>query len=64
MTQLSSSTFPSSPLVAQSALVEQMAKLVDAGTLTGVSDIRDESDRDGVRVVVEVKRGGWVRESR
>ncbi|PSC74003.1 DNA gyrase subunit A [Micractinium conductrix] len=42
----------------KSALVEQMAKLVDAGTLTGVSDIRDESDRDGVRVVVEVKRGG------
>lgn len=41
----------------QSALVEQIARLVDAGTLTGVSDIRDESDRDGVRVVVEVKRG-------
>ncbi|EFN51479.1 hypothetical protein CHLNCDRAFT_56398 [Chlorella variabilis] len=42
----------------KSALVEQIARLVDAGTLTGVSDIRDESDRDGVRVVVEVKRGG------
>lgn len=42
----------------QAALVEQIARLVDAGTLTGVSDVRDESDRDGVRVVVEVKRGG------
>jgi DNA gyrase subunit A len=38
-------------------LVEQIARLVDAGTLTGVSDVRDESDREGVRVVVEVKRG-------
>ena len=41
----------------QASLVEQIARLVDAGTLTGVSDIRDESDRDGMRVVVEVKRG-------
>ncbi|KAL4439020.1 hypothetical protein ABPG77_006957 [Micractinium sp. CCAP 211/92] len=42
----------------KASLVEQIARLVDAGTLTGVSDVRDESDRDGVRVVVEVKRGG------
>lgn len=38
--------------------MEQIAKLVDAGTLSGVSDVRDESDRDGMRVVVELKRGG------
>ena len=38
--------------------MEQIARLVDAGTLSGVSDVRDESDRDGMRVVVEVKRGG------
>ena len=46
----------------KAALVEQIARLVDAGTITGVSDVRDESDRDGMRVVVEVKRGGsgWV----
>lgn len=44
----------------QAALVEQIAKLVDAGTLSGVSDVRDESDRDGMRVVVELKRGGWA----
>lgn len=37
--------------------MEQVARLVDDGKLTGVSDVRDESDRDGVRVVVEVKRG-------
>ena len=48
----------------QAALVEQIAKLVDGGTLTGVSDIRDESDRDGMRVVVEVKRGKCREEAR
>eukprot|EP00884_Botryococcus_braunii_P020053 jgi/Botrbrau1/6731/Bobra.0324s0017.1 len=37
--------------------VESLVQLVDAGTVTGVSDVRDESDRDGVRVVVEVKKG-------
>lgn len=39
--------------------MEQVARLVEGGTITGVSDIRDESDRDGLRVVVEVKRGEW-----
>ncbi|PRW61571.1 DNA gyrase subunit A [Chlorella sorokiniana] len=42
----------------KASLVEQIARLVDAGTLSGVSDVRDESDRDGTRVVVELKRGG------
>ncbi len=37
--------------------MEQIAKLVDDGKVTGVSDIRDESDRDGMRVAVELKRG-------
>ena len=37
--------------------MEQIAKLVDDGTVTGVSDVRDESDRAGMRLVVEVKRG-------
>lgn len=41
----------------KAGLVEQIARLVDAGTITGVADVRDESDRDGMRVVVEVKRG-------
>eukprot|EP00891_Asterochloris_glomerata_P009690 jgi/Astpho2/9690/Aster-03682 len=37
-------------------LVESIARLVDAGTLTGISDVRDESDREGMRIVVEVRR--------
>ncbi len=40
----------------QSSFVENVARMVNAGTLTGVSDVRDESDRDGMRVVVELKR--------
>jgi DNA gyrase subunit A len=38
-------------------LVEHVADLVNDGTLEGVSDLRDESDRDGIRIVVELKRG-------
>ncbi|GAA0461477.1 DNA gyrase subunit A [Halococcus dombrowskii] len=38
-------------------LVEHIAELVNDGTLDGVSDLRDESDRDGIRIVVELKRG-------
>jgi DNA gyrase/topoisomerase IV subunit A len=41
----------------QAGLVEQIARLVDAGAINGISDVRDESDRDGLRVVVEVKKG-------
>ena len=41
----------------QAGLVEQIAKLVDEGKITGVSDIRDESDRSGMRVVIELKKG-------
>lgn len=44
----------------KAALVEQIARLVDAGVLTGVADVRDESDRSGTRVVVELKRGGEI----
>lgn len=39
-------------------LIEKMADLVRAGKLTDISNIRDESDRDGMRVVVELKRDG------
>ena len=38
-------------------LVEQIAEHVNGRTLDGISDIRDESDRDGMRVVIEIKRG-------
>ncbi|XP_022131518.1 DNA gyrase subunit A, chloroplastic/mitochondrial isoform X2 [Momordica charantia] len=41
----------------KSALVEKIAELVENKTLDGVSDIRDESDRSGMRIVIELKRG-------
>lgn len=37
-------------------LIEQIADLVNAGTISGVSDIRDESDKDGMRIVIELKQ--------
>ncbi|MBF2064551.1 MAG: DNA gyrase subunit A [Calothrix sp. C42_A2020_038] len=36
--------------------IEKVAELVNQGRLNGISDIRDESDRDGMRVVIELKR--------
>ena len=44
-------------VVNKSALVENMARLVQEKTLDGIADIRDESNRDGIRIVVELKRG-------
>ncbi|WP_135822724.1 DNA gyrase subunit A [Halostella litorea] len=38
-------------------MVERIAEDVNEGKIEGVRDLRDESDRDGVRVVVELKRG-------
>ncbi|MGA9098382.1 MAG: DNA gyrase subunit A, partial [Methanotrichaceae archaeon] len=38
-------------------LIEDMAEMIKAGRLEGISDLRDESDRDGIRLVVEVKSG-------
>jgi len=42
--------------VNKSRLIEQIAALVREKSLDGISDIRDESDRDGIRVVIELKR--------
>ncbi len=42
--------------VNKSRLVEQIAEAVRDKRIEGISDLRDESDRDGVRVVVELKR--------
>ncbi|MBB4265810.1 DNA gyrase subunit A [Roseospira visakhapatnamensis] len=42
--------------VNKAAMIEKMAELVREKKLEGISDIRDESDRRGVRVVIEVKR--------
>ncbi len=42
--------------VNKARLVEQIAHLVQNKRLEGISDLRDESDRDGIRVVIELKR--------
>jgi len=42
--------------VQKSGLIEAIAALVDEKKLEGISDIRDESDKDGMRIVVELKR--------
>ncbi|MFU8869190.1 DNA gyrase subunit A [Natronococcus sp.] len=41
-------------------LVERIAEDVNEGELEGITDLRDESDRDGVRIVIELKRGANV----
>ncbi|MFH0963535.1 MAG: DNA gyrase subunit A [Planctomycetota bacterium] len=43
--------------LSKAALIERVADLVKSDTLPGVSDIRDESDREGMRIVVELRRG-------
>ncbi|OPY55002.1 MAG: DNA gyrase subunit A [Methanosaeta sp. PtaU1.Bin112] len=43
--------------VNKAKLIEDMAEMVKGGRLEGISDLRDESDRDGIRLVVEVKSG-------
>ncbi|MFZ5803299.1 MAG: DNA gyrase subunit A [Acidobacteriota bacterium] len=42
--------------VNKAKLVERIAELVQSKEIDGISDLRDESDRDGIRVVVELKR--------
>jgi DNA gyrase subunit A len=42
--------------VNKASLIEKIADLVRSKTLDGISDINDESDRDGMRVVIELKR--------
>ena len=42
--------------VNKTTLLERIAELVRAKQVEGISDIRDESDRDGMRIVVELKR--------
>ncbi|MFA4984559.1 MAG: DNA gyrase subunit A [Candidatus Omnitrophota bacterium] len=42
--------------VQKASLIEAMAGLVEDKKIEGVSDIRDESDKDGMRIVVELKR--------
>ncbi len=43
-------------MVNKARLIENIAKLVHEKRLEGISDLRDESDRDGMRIVIEIKR--------
>jgi len=43
----------------KAALIERIADLVNEKKLEGISDIRDESDRDGMRIVIELKRDAY-----
>lgn len=43
--------------VNKSRLIERIAELINEKIITGISDIRDESDKDGLRIVLELKRG-------
>jgi DNA gyrase subunit A len=43
--------------VNKAKLIERIAELVREKVLDGISDLRDESDRDGMRIVIELKRG-------
>jgi DNA gyrase subunit A len=42
--------------VNKSSLLERIADLVREGRVSGISDLRDESDRDGMRIVIELKK--------
>jgi DNA gyrase subunit A len=43
--------------VNKSKLIAEMAAMVNEKRIEGIGDIRDESDRDGMRIVIELKRG-------
>ena len=43
--------------VSKTKVIEQIAKMAKAGRAPDISDIRDETDRDGIRLVIELKRG-------
>ena len=43
--------------VNKARLIERIAELVRDKTIEGISDIRDESDRDGMRIAIDLKRG-------
>src|SRR5450432_1807067 len=43
--------------VNKSRLIERIAELVQAKKIEGISDVRDESSREGMRIVIEIKRG-------
>jgi len=44
-------------LVNKAKLIESIADLIQEKKIEGISDLRDESDKDGMRIVIELKRG-------
>ena len=42
--------------ISKAGWIEKLAELVNSGKFDGISDIRDESDRDGMRIVIELKK--------
>ncbi|MBW4538934.1 MAG: DNA gyrase subunit A [Myxacorys chilensis ATA2-1-KO14] len=45
----------------KAALIERIAELVNDRKIDGISDVRDESDRDGMRIVIELRRDAYAR---
>ena len=45
----------------KAAMIERIAEMVNDHKLEGISDIRDESDRDGMRIVIELRRDAYAR---
>lgn len=43
--------------VRKTAIIEKIVDVVKDGRITGISDVRDESDREGLRLVIELKKG-------
>ena len=41
----------------KSRLIEKIAELVKDKKIEGISELRDESDKDGMRIVIELRRG-------
>ena len=42
--------------ISKAGWIEKLAELVNSNKINGISDIRDESDRDGMRIVIELKK--------
>jgi len=47
--------------VSKAAIVEKIAELVNEKKIEGIADVRDESDKEGLRIVVELRRGAPAR---
>ncbi len=45
----------------KASLIEKIAELVNDHKIEGISDVRDESDRDGMRIVIELRRDAYPR---